>query len=51
MKLADFEVLSFDCYGTLTGRRRNRTAPAASDVRYDFRFTSLGALAEAHRVA
>ncbi|MGD0105500.1 MAG: HAD family hydrolase [Rhodopila sp.] len=27
------------------------TAPAAADVRYDFRFTSLGALAEAHRAA
>lgn len=25
------------------------TAPVASDVRYDFRFTSLGALADAHR--
>jgi 2-haloacid dehalogenase len=25
------------------------TAPASPDVRYDFRFTSLGALAEAHR--
>jgi 2-haloacid dehalogenase len=25
------------------------TAPVAPDVRYDFRFTSLGALAEAHR--
>jgi 2-haloacid dehalogenase len=26
------------------------TAPVPADVRYDFRFTSLGALAEAHRV-
>jgi 2-haloacid dehalogenase len=26
------------------------TAPVAADVRYDFRFTSLGALVEAHRV-
>jgi 2-haloacid dehalogenase len=27
------------------------TAPVPADVRYDFRFTSLGALAEAHRAA
>jgi 2-haloacid dehalogenase len=27
------------------------TAPVSADVRYDFRFTSLGALAEAHRTA
>jgi 2-haloacid dehalogenase len=27
------------------------TVPVSSDVRYDFRFTSLGALAEAHRTA
>jgi 2-haloacid dehalogenase len=28
---------------------RGATAPVSADVRYDFRFTSLGALAEAHR--